>query len=162
MAQQRRRRGKVPAQTRRLTRDEAAARGVSYSAKRRVKVGVKVGAKTRLYTDREVAQAKLGKSKEAAQKARTHVKERREGGGQIKSLSNMRKAQMMRELRRVRGRKVVIHFKGQWGGRYKADKDGDQWKSGDLIDADEAISHIDEYIEEADAGDSVAYGITIL
>ena len=69
----------VPLQTRRLTRSEAAARGVSYAAKRRVRADIKrVAKRTRLYTDREVATAKIRRKTGNLRATReTHARERR-------------------------------------------------------------------------------------
>jgi hypothetical protein len=50
---------------RRLTREEAAARGVSYSAKRQVDASVKhVTQSTPIYTERQAVQVRLGTTKE--------------------------------------------------------------------------------------------------
>jgi len=69
----------VPLQTRRLTRSEAAARGVSYAAKRRVRADIKrVAKRTRLYTDREVATAKIRRKTGNLRATReTNARERR-------------------------------------------------------------------------------------
>ena len=69
----------VPLQTRRLTRSEAAARGVSYTAKRRVRADIKrVTKRTWLYTDREVATAKIRRKSGNLRATReTHARERR-------------------------------------------------------------------------------------
>lgn len=57
---------KTPTVTRRLTKAEAARLGISHKAKRRVDASLKrVTSKTKLYTDRDIAEAKLGRSKEA-------------------------------------------------------------------------------------------------
>ena len=53
---------------RRLTREEAAARGVSYSAKRQVDASVKrVTQSTPIYTERQAVQMRLGTTKERYQ-----------------------------------------------------------------------------------------------
>jgi hypothetical protein len=58
----------LPTKFRRLTRAEAAARGVSYSAKRQVDASVKqVTSSTPIYTERRAVQARLGTSKERYQ-----------------------------------------------------------------------------------------------
>lgn len=70
-------RPRIPAATRRLTREEAARLNVSYSAKRRVRADIKrVTKRTRLYTDRQVNEAKFGSIREvraAEHKARAHT-----------------------------------------------------------------------------------------
>jgi hypothetical protein len=59
------RRADTPTKFRRLTREEAAARGVSYGAKRQVDASVKrVTASTPLYTERQAVQMRLGTTKE--------------------------------------------------------------------------------------------------
>jgi hypothetical protein len=56
---------KHPAKFRRLTREEAAARGVSYSAKRQVDASVKrITQSTPIYTERQAVQMRLGTTKE--------------------------------------------------------------------------------------------------
>jgi len=50
----------IPRHMRRLTREEAALRGVSFSAKRQVRADIKrITKRTKLYTDREVGTAKI-------------------------------------------------------------------------------------------------------
>src|ERR1700722_19618735 len=57
-----------PAKFRRLTREEAASRGVSYSAKRQVDVSVKrITQSTPIFTERQAVQARLGTTKERYQ-----------------------------------------------------------------------------------------------
>jgi hypothetical protein len=54
-----------PTKFRRLTRDEAAARGVSYSAKRQVDINIKnVTASSPIYTQRQAEKIRLGSAKE--------------------------------------------------------------------------------------------------
>jgi hypothetical protein len=69
----------VPQHTRRLTREEAAKRGVSISAKRQVRADIKrVTKRTQLYTDREVATAKIRRITGNRQATReTHARERK-------------------------------------------------------------------------------------
>ena len=71
------RRAHTPTKFRRLTRAEAAAQGVSYSAKRQVDARVKnVTASTPIYTNRQATQMRLGTTKEKYQadiKARRRV-----------------------------------------------------------------------------------------
>ncbi len=62
---------RIPKKLRKLTRDEAARLNVSYTAKRRVDASIKhVAASTPTFTDRQVAQAKLGTTKERHTRAR--------------------------------------------------------------------------------------------
>jgi hypothetical protein len=59
---------KTPRKFRRLTRAEAAARGVSYSAKRQVDASVRrVTSSTPIYTERQAVQVRLGTTKERYQ-----------------------------------------------------------------------------------------------
>jgi hypothetical protein len=69
----------VPQHTRRLTREEAARRGVSFSAKRQVRAEIKrVTQRTKLYTDREVATAKIRRITGNRQATReTYARERK-------------------------------------------------------------------------------------
>lgn len=69
----------VPQHTRRLTREEAARRGVSFSAKRQVRADIKrVTKRTKLYTDREVATAKIRRITGNRQATReTYARERK-------------------------------------------------------------------------------------
>jgi hypothetical protein len=58
----------LPTKFRRLTRAEAEARGVSYTAKRQVDASVeRVTPSTPIYTERQAVQARLGTSKERYQ-----------------------------------------------------------------------------------------------
>jgi hypothetical protein len=58
----------VPQKFRRLTREEAARRGVSYSAKQQVDASVKLVTKsTPIYTNRQATQARIGTTKERYQ-----------------------------------------------------------------------------------------------
>lgn len=62
----------LPTKLRRLTKAEATRLGVSHKAKRRVDASLKtVSKRTKLYTDRDVAQSKLGTSKEKYTQYRT-------------------------------------------------------------------------------------------
>jgi hypothetical protein len=73
------RKPEVPLLTRRLTRKEAQRRSVSYSAKRRVAADVKrVTKNTKLYSDREVATAKIRRSSGNVKATReTYARERK-------------------------------------------------------------------------------------
>lgn len=158
MAQQRRRRGNVPAQTRRLTRDEAAKLGVSYGAKRRVKLGVKVTRKTRLYTDREVAQAKIGQTKELYTRERVQVVERK-SGGTSRHFNNLHKAQLFKILRANRDRPVTLRLYGpRHGSRY----DGTAgWTSGPETDAETLLDDFAAYLDETSVEDPTLFGLTV-
>jgi hypothetical protein len=69
----------VPQRTRRLTREEAARRGISFSAKRQVRSDIKrVTKRTKLFTDREVATAKIRRVSGNRQATReTYARERK-------------------------------------------------------------------------------------
>jgi hypothetical protein len=70
---------RVPRHTRRLTREEAARHGVSFSAKRQVRADIKrVTKSTKLFTDREVATAKIRRITGNRQATReTHARARK-------------------------------------------------------------------------------------
>lgn len=130
---------RVPRNTRRLTREEAARKGVSFSSKHRVSASVKrVTAKTPTYTDRQWAEASIRARRKAA--AAT-PKERREaahltkerfaasrfetydrkkaGGGRetVRVYSGLSKAQLMKILRKNRKAVVSLSFDAVRSGR---------------------------------------------
>lgn len=150
---------RVPA-TRRLTRAEAARVGVSYSAKRRVKVGVKVTRRTRLYTDREVAQSKIGVSKERYTKERVQVVKRKDGGTS-RHYADLHKAQLMKLLHRYRDHEVTLRMFGARAGRKYDGTDG--WASGPPTDADTLLDPegLDEYLALTAVDEPKLYGLTV-
>lgn len=152
--------GRVPKKTRRLTRDEAARLGVSYGAKRRVNASVKnVTKTTRLYTDRQVAEASIKRrALEAAttlgakRKARKLNREKYEksrvetrklkSGGTVTEYKNLTKAQLMKRLRASGQKAVMLKFTGgDKGAMYKSRRlQAGEWRSSSAtIDADELL-----------------------
>jgi hypothetical protein len=141
-------RRQAPAQTRRLTRSEASRLGVSYSAKRRVDARIKhVTRKTKLYTDRQVAESNLARkkgvkkiSREAARK--TNVEERKlKRGGEVIEYKAIGKPQLMKLLRKYQDKVVIIHsyvtdLSGLYGEKALTST---QWVSGPRITARELL-----------------------
>jgi hypothetical protein len=149
----------VPAETRRLTRAEASRLGVSYSAKRRVNKSVKhVSRKTRLYTDREVATArvrvKTGNKKATRESAAKANREERtlKKGGHVIEFKNLTSAQLFKTLRKYRDKVVILHFQSSgsasmYDGHTIA---AGSWVSGaERITARELLTEdgFDEYLE---------------
>jgi hypothetical protein len=87
----------VPERTRRLTREEAARRGVNYSAKQQVDVSVKrVTKSTPIYSNRQATQARIGTTKERYQ---TEIKQGRRSYAPLtrKRQENARNSRQIRE-----------------------------------------------------------------
>jgi hypothetical protein len=165
---------RVPSETRRLTKAEAHRLGVSHSAKRRVSKSVKhVTRKTVLYTDRQVAEARLrvrtGNKKitrEAASKANIEQRTLKKGGKVIE-FKKLDKAALFKLLRKYKDKLVLLHFKGgNTGAMYKG-KDistDDTWHSGqeritarELLDAD----NFADYLEGSDVEDIKTFGLIV-
>jgi hypothetical protein len=108
---------RVPSETRRLTRSEASRLGVSYGAKRRVNKSVKhVTHKTVLYTDRQVATAKLVRrtgnkkiTRESASKSNTERRTLKKGGNVIE-FKRLSSAELFKNLKKYRDKIVLLHF----------------------------------------------------
>jgi len=153
---------RVPARLRRLTKEEARLLGVSYTAKHRVNADLKrVTKQTRHYTDREVAQSKLGVSKEQATRRRVTTVERR-GGGTTVHVANLRKQALMIQLRKLDPNAIVIL-------RIKADRAGypqaNPWSSGMRVRARTLIDPhgFDVYLNENEIiSRPEKYGLTVL
>lgn len=107
-----------PIKYRRLTKAEASRLGVSYSAKRQVRADIKrVTGTTKLYTNREAAQAKLGKTKEKYSAFR-HTTDKYG----IQTFNNVKPSEHWK-LQKIAGmKKVQIYARGPvekkkiWGG----------------------------------------------
>jgi hypothetical protein len=164
----------VPAETRRLTRAEASRLGVSYSAKRRVNKSVKhVSRKTRLYTDREVATArvrvKTGDKKATRESASEANIEKRtlKKGGNVIEFKKLNKAALFKLLRKYKNNIVMLHFKGgNTGAMYKGRdiSTEDTWHSGqeritarELLDPD----NFADYLEGSDVEDIKTFGLIV-
>src|SRR3984957_4167921 len=91
------RKPKASQKTRRLTREESALRGVSYSAKRQVDVSVKrVTKSTPIYSNRQATQARIGTTKERYQ---TEVKQGRRSYASETTKTRKRNAKNSRQIR---------------------------------------------------------------
>lgn len=155
---QKKRGPRVPAHTRRLTREEAGRLGVSYSAKRQVRVGVKITKRTRTYSDRQVAQRKIGRSKERYTRERVQVVTRKEGGTS-RHFNNLHKAHLMKLLKRYRDRPVTLRMYGARHGRRYDGSPG--WTSGPETDAETLLDDFDAYLEETAVDEPSLYGLTV-
>lgn len=88
---------KIPTKYRRLTREEAALRGVSYSAKRQVDANIKqVTKSTPIYTNRQATQVRIGTTKERYQ---TEVKQGRRSYASEATKTRQRNAKNSRQIR---------------------------------------------------------------
>jgi hypothetical protein len=116
---------------RRLTRQEAAKRGVSYSAKLQVPVGKKVTARTKLISNRQahneairLRERTLGKSAKQARKAtkESYAKSRRpiertmRNGRKEHAYYNLSPREMRSILRKHEGQGVVLLMFAEFGG----------------------------------------------
>src|ERR1700722_3361634 len=89
---------KIPTKYRRLTREEAALRGVSYSAKRQVDANIKrVTKSTPIYTNRQATQARMGTTKERYQ---TEIKQGRRAYASETTKTRQRNAKSSRQIRK--------------------------------------------------------------
>lgn len=164
---------KVPSDTRRLTRAEAKAVGVSYSAKRRVDKSVKkVTKRTKLFTDRQVATAKKGISREAFTKGNIEVRHLKKGGTATE-YKNLTKPNLFKLLRKYRAYEVLLKFHGAPGAKFAEYKgnditelhdEDDQWfsapariEAGTLLDDEE----FQDFLEESGVSGSLKYGLIV-
>lgn len=162
---------RVPRETRRLTRSEARRRGVSFSAKRRVRIGIKVTSKTKLYTDRQVAEVKLKKklgkrvTKEFFTKTRVHFRSIKATGGVIVEYDNLTKPQLFKKLKKHSHNDVIIKFKARLDARkYVVSAEGIGWRSADArAGAREILEHWEMYLEDNEIEESeiFAYGLVV-
>jgi hypothetical protein len=154
-------------ETRRLTRNEAARLGVSYGAKRRVVIGVRVTKRTRLYTDRQAFQAKIGTTKEKFSAARIEKRTLKKGGGVVE-YKGLSKPQLMKRLRASRTKLVMVKFTGNQAGKgskYKGKEiDDEEWFSADSrIEADELLDPdtFEQFLEDNDVSGSPRFGLIV-
>jgi hypothetical protein len=153
---------KPPSRFRLLTPAENKRLGYSPGAKRRVSAGLKrVSKHTRVYTDREVAQIKLGVTKEQATRERVKVVTRR-GGGTVVTVSNVRKQALIKQLQKLDPDAIVVLV-------IKADRLGyrqnEPWTSGTRVRAKTLLDPdaFAGYLEENEiVGKPSMYGLTIL
>jgi hypothetical protein len=94
---------------RRLTRLEAKRLGVSYTAKRRVDASLKrVTKNTKLYTDRQVAEARLGVKREARTKERIREYIFKKGDGASTHYADLSRSDLSRVLNRLSHETIVL------------------------------------------------------
>jgi hypothetical protein len=94
---------------RRLTRLEAKRLGVSYTAKRRVDASLKrITKSTKLYTDRQVAEARLGVKREARTKERIKEYIFKKGDGASTHYADLSRSDLSRVLNRLSPETVVL------------------------------------------------------
>ena len=122
---------KPPAKFRRLKKAEAARLGISHTSKRRVDAKLKfVTSRTKLYTDRQVAELRTGVRREAYTKQRTETTIRKTGGISrvYKSLS---KADLFKRLKKEhKDTDVVLYAEGnRLGAQYEQQADGTVWSA---------------------------------
>lgn len=157
------RRFRPPPPTRRATPAELKRMGYSAGSKRRVKASIKrVTAKTKSYSDREIAQRKLGRTKEKETAARIQRTNLKKGGSSI-TYNKLNRAQLGRVLRRHRDAAVVLRIKGQGLGTMSGGVRR-QWVTGPDVDADTLISKegFDEYLNETNIeGIPQQYSLTV-
>jgi hypothetical protein len=165
---------RVPSETRRLTRAEASRLGVSYGAKRRVSKSVKhVTRKTVLYTDRQVATAKLrvktGNKKATRENvSKANIEERSlKKGGRVIEFKKLNHSQLTKLLKKYRDKFVMLHFKGGNSGAMYKGMDistEDTWHSGqeritarELLDPD----NFADYLEGSNVEDIKTFGLIV-
>lgn len=138
---------------------------MSYGAKRRVRIGVKVTKKTVTYSDRQVAQKKLGTSKEKATKARMVPRNPLKSGKKVREWKNLSKPQLFKILRKYRDKEVFLTFTGgkDMGAEYKGrDISSEQtFSAATRIDAQELFDYFDEYVEEQGITGKPKFGLTV-
>ena len=141
----------VPQKLRRLTREEASRLGVSYSAKRRIRASIKhPTSRTRLYTDREVAQSKLHKTKETFTRERRHASVSKKTGKLISTYyEDIPKSEFFKLLKKYSNHFVIVVFKAEStlrGSRYD-EENGPVWITGtSKILASDVIAHYDDQL----------------
>jgi hypothetical protein len=166
----------VPAETRRLTRAEASRLGVSYSSKRRVNKSVPKGKATkrnRLYTDREVAEARIRKktgdkkaTRESASIANIEHRTLKKSGSGVIEFKKQSKAQLIKNLKKYRDKYVILHFRGNTtGALYKGQDLGPtSWVSAhSRITARELLNpdHFKDYVEDSYVENITEYGLVV-
>lgn len=166
---------RVPHNTRRLTRAEAKRLGVSYGAKRQVRTGVKVTSATKLYTNRQVATAKIkaktkGKfvTKEHFTKGRVEFRTIKASGGVIVEYKDLTKPALFKKLRKHRYNDVMVKFSGSDGKRgamYKGRDIGEEdWYSADArISADELLDEENwvMFLEDNEVSGDLRFGLIV-
>jgi hypothetical protein len=165
---------RVPSETRRLTRSEASRLGVSYGAKRRVSKSVKhVTRRTVLYTDRQVATAKLVRrtgnkkiTREKASKANIETRSLKKGGKVIE-FKKLDAPALFKLLRKYRDKLVMLRFRGGNSGAMYKGKDissEDTWHSGqERIIARELLEpdNFADYMEGSNLEDIKTFGLIV-
>lgn len=178
---------RVPVETRRLTRSEAAARGVSFTSKHRVASSVKrVTANTPTFTDRQWAQsrirerefskAKTPKAKREARRAtkETYAKDRTEirnlkSGGTAIEFMDLTKPQLFKKLRKYRKHPVMLKFEGVKlnsggdSGKPNANEEEQWFSASGRIDAEELLDpdNYDDFIVTEGAEESEQFGLVV-
>jgi len=156
----RKRKVHLPPRLRKLTRAEAAARGVSYTAKRRVNADLKkITKRTRLYSDREVAEAKLGTTKQAFTKINKHKTIRKISSGKMVHYSDLSKEEFFLLLEKYHSKLVQPHFYVLAGERYKGKEFS--WTSHEKINAGQLRKGFKKYLIRHEVGAVYKYGVTV-
>lgn len=157
--------------TRRLTRAEAKRLGVSWSAKRRVDAKLKtVTKRTKLYTDRQVAEAKHGKRREIVAGEKKEIRTLK-AGGTATEFKNLTKPNLIKVLKKYRQKIVILKFHGAEGSRrseYKgkdiSTSDDEQWFTAhERINAEELLDPdiFNDYLEDSDVSGSLKYSVIV-
>jgi hypothetical protein len=156
---------KIPAKTRRLTRQEAERLGVSYTAKRRVDASLqRITKRTALYTDREIAEARAGVTKE--DRTIQNRLSKKNANPKFEHYVDLTKKQLIAIIKKkAKGRITILQYQGQpdrVGERYG--KQQNVWLASSRIRAGDALYYLP--IVERELGFSeknkpVKYGIII-
>lgn len=144
---------KSPIKYRRLTKAEAARLGVSHKAKRRVDASIKrVTKTTKLYTDRQVAEAKLGSKKEVYTEYR--VSEPAENGMRVYRNVHRNEHFRLQKIAGVRICQIIAYGRPKHTGRRKGGSShdgggpGDEYTRSFGFTGDELKHNLDEIYTE--------------
>ena len=150
----------MPPKLRKLTRDEAARLGVSYTSKRRVDASIKrVTKRTRLYTDRQVAEAKLGMTKAEYTAINKHRTVRKIIHGKMVHYTDLSEKQFFELLHKFHTNLVNPHFYIDDKTRYK--EGGYNWISIEKIKASQIANGWPSYKKRHKLGHIFKYGVTV-
>ena len=145
---------------RKLTRAEAAELDVPYTAKRRVNADLKkITKRTRLYTDREVAEARLGTTKQVITKINKHKTTRKISSGKMIHYSDLSKEEFFLLLNKYRSNLVQPHFYVAANEKYKAK--AFTWTSHEKIRASQLRKGFNKYRKRHQVGHVYKYGVTV-
>lgn len=138
-----------PAKFRKLTREEAANLGVSYTAKRRVDASLKrITKRTKLYTDREVAQVHISEKVGHKTTKEANTKTRQYKDAYSTRYLNVKKQDFGRISKLAKGHTTQILAYGNNGETKYGVNPENKFSATPMIGQDELQAHLDRLYSE--------------